>query len=109
MTTVIAACAAVAFLPLLVRGIGELGLWLEARFDPVEGDIAMPAKPMRVQYLECPCCGNEGAEADKDGLFTDGQPLICGCTGCVTCDSENEPEINAYDCGCRRGEGHDVD
>ena len=54
------------------------------------------------QYLECPCCGEEGAEADEDGLFTDGQPLICGCAGCVTCDSENEPEVNAYDCECGR-------
>jgi len=54
------------------------------------------------RYLECPCCGEEGAECDKDGLFTDGQALICGCVGIVTCDSENEPEINAYDCECGR-------
>jgi hypothetical protein len=62
-----------------------------------------PSRVERVRYLECPCCGEEGAEADKDGMFTDGQPLICGCDGNVTCDNENEPEINAYDCVCRRG------
>jgi hypothetical protein len=54
------------------------------------------------KYLECPCCGEEGSEADADGLFTDGQPLICGCDGWVTCDSENEPEISVSDCECRR-------
>jgi hypothetical protein len=55
-----------------------------------------------VDTLECPCCGDDGAYADSDGMFTDGQPLVCGCTGNVTCDMENESDINAYDCECGR-------
>lgn len=40
--------------------------------------------------LECPCCGDVGAEADNDGLFWDGQALVCGCPGHVSCDGETE-------------------
>ena len=59
-----------------------------------------------VRYIECPCCGCEGAEADADGMFTDGQPLICGCDGHVTCDRETDPDIWVSDeCKCREGEG----
>lgn len=36
-----------------------------------------------VMSLECPCCGCEGAVADADGLFYDGQPLVCPCDGHV--------------------------
>ncbi len=25
-------------------------------------------------YLECPCCGDDGAESDANGEFYDGQP-----------------------------------
>ena len=41
--------------------------------------------------LECPCCGGDGAEADADGMFTDGQALICGCPGFVHIDDIDEP------------------
>jgi hypothetical protein len=44
-------------------------------------------------YLECPQCGNEAAEPDKDGMFYDGQPLTCGCEGHVSCDTESDPEV----------------
>lgn len=53
---------------------------------------------MSRQFLDCPCCGGEGAEADAKGYFSDGQPLICGCKGHVTCDSETEPYVWADDC-----------
>lgn len=50
-------------------------------------------------YLECPCCGDDGAQSDGRGMFLDGQPLICGCKGHVSCDSEPEPPyIWADDC-----------
>lgn len=51
-------------------------------------------------YLECPCCGGVGAEADERGLFHDGQELICGCVGSVSFDSETEPGISIHDCEC---------
>ncbi len=44
-------------------------------------------------YLECPCCGCEGAESDVDGMFFDGQPLICGCAGHV---SVGDPDDGAW-------------
>jgi hypothetical protein len=28
--------------------------------------------------LECPCCGDDGAESNHEGVFVDGQTLICG-------------------------------
>ena len=51
-------------------------------------------------YLECPCCGDDGAESDAHGLFYDGQPLICGCPGMVSLDAETEPWINSGDEQC---------
>jgi hypothetical protein len=51
--------------------------------------------------LDCPCCGDVGAEADKAGLFYDGQELICGCKGSVCCDSETEAYVLVDDCDCQ--------
>lgn len=50
-------------------------------------------------FLECPCCGDDGAESDRDGVFEDGQLLICGCAGWVSLDTESEPWINNGDDG----------
>ena len=50
-------------------------------------------------YLECPCCGDEGAES-LDGLFLDGQPLICGCPGQVSIDEDDGAWINNGDAPC---------
>jgi hypothetical protein len=50
--------------------------------------------------LECPCCGDVGAIADADGLFADGQKLVCGCAGWVSVDAESEPFINNGDEPC---------
>ncbi len=55
-------------------------------------------------YLECPCCGDDGAESDDGGEFYDGQPLICGCVGLVSVDSETDPWINTGDEPCACGE-----
>jgi len=55
-------------------------------------------------YLECPCCGGDGAES-PDGFFYDGQPLICGCPGHVCVDEDREAWINNLDQIC--GVGHD--
>lgn len=50
--------------------------------------------------LDCHCCGDIGAVADADGMFFDGQALICGCKGHVSCDLETEPYISTDDCAC---------
>lgn len=38
-----------------------------------------------VRYLECPCCGEEGAFPT---MYEDGDPTICGCGGQVSADGE---------------------
>ena len=55
-------------------------------------------------YLECPCCGDDGAAADGEGWFFDGQPLICGCSGWVSvnADEDDDPWINNGDAPCPR-------
>ena len=45
-------------------------------------------------YLECPSCGDEGAESDRHGIFVDGQRLICGCAGVVLVSEDEEPHIS---------------
>ena len=55
-------------------------------------------------YLECPCCGDDGAASDGEGLFFDGQPLICGCAGHVMIDDADYEPAEAYiwadECPC---------
>jgi hypothetical protein len=51
-------------------------------------------------YLECPCCGDNGAASDGEGSFYDGQALICGCSGWVSVDEELEAWINNGDEPC---------
>ena len=51
------------------------------------------------QFLECPCCGDDGAEADADECFTDGQGLLCGCNGWVSV-TEDEVYICIGDDPC---------
>lgn len=63
-------------------------------------------------YLECPCCGDNGAASDGEGCFYDGQALICGCAGHVSVDADGseDPWINngEGECGptakCREGQ-----
>lgn len=55
--------------------------------------------PTYQTYLECPCCGDVGAESDLNGHYYDGQPLVCGCDGCVSVD-EDDVYINADGCEC---------
>lgn len=59
-------------------------------------------KPTTRTYLECPCCGCEGAESDAEGLFHDGQALMCGCPGWVSVSSDEDdgPWINNGDEPC---------
>ena len=54
-------------------------------------------------YLECPCCGDNGAISDADGYFTDGQSLICECAGWVSVSHDNDPWINNGDDACPEG------
>ena len=53
--------------------------------------------------LECPCCGDDGAESPY-GLFYDGQELICGCPGWVSVDEDGDVWINNGDDVCPRCE-----
>jgi len=55
---------------------------------------------MKPTYLECPCCGDDGAMSNHAGEFFDGQALMCGCSGHVSVDSESEPWINNGDTPC---------
>ncbi len=57
-----------------------------------------------VSYLECPCCGDDGAVSDESGLFNDGQPLICGCPGAVSVEDNEGAWINNYDEPCAKCE-----
>ena len=56
---------------------------------------------MSDDYLECPCCGDDGAVSDAAGFFHDGQPLICGCSGCVSVDEDGDAWINVLWLGVR--------
>lgn len=60
-------------------------------------------------YLECPCCGDNGAASDGEGCFIDGQTLICGCPGWVSVDSDGDedPYINNGDAPCLKCEARD--
>lgn len=55
-------------------------------------------------YLECPCCGDNGAASDGEGCFYDGQALICGCPGWVSVDADgsDDPWINNGDAECAK-------
>lgn len=74
-------------------GVSRVRTEMESSEDTERGRISD-------KYLECPCCGNEGAEADADGWFTDGQSLICGCVGWVTVEETGEAWINNGDEPC---------
>ena len=74
------------------------------------GDSACPLVPTDAashaerEYLECPCCGDDGAGANEHGEFYDGQRLICGCPGWVTCDEDGAAWINNGDQQCKKCE-----
>ena len=53
--------------------------------------------------LECPCCGNDGADSDEMGMYYDQQELICGCVGHVVVD-EDDVWINTSECPCMEDE-----
>ena len=75
------------------------GVAIEAdqRFCPQCG---YEARIERTHYLECPCCGDDGAASDENGEFYDGQVLICGCPGWVSVDEDDDPWINNGDAPC---------
>ncbi len=52
--------------------------------------------------LECPCCGDDGATADDNGEFFDGQPLTCGCPGHVNVEEDGDVWINNGDQPCSK-------
>jgi hypothetical protein len=49
-----------------------------------------------LRYLECPCCGDEGAFPT---LYEDGDPTVCGCGGTIKADGE-EAYISIDDEDC---------
>lgn len=72
---------------------------------PARGPAMTPMPVIEVgrRTLECPCCGDDGAVSDAGGMFYDGWPLICGCTGVVSVDEDGEPWINNLDEPCPKG------
>ena len=70
--------------------------------DLTELEAVLSAEPRQQEptTLECPCCGDDGAVSDAEGCFYDGQSLVCGCPGHVSCDSESEPYISNGDEPC---------
>jgi hypothetical protein len=63
------------------------------------GGVARARLP-QPEFLECPCCGDDGAQSDADGYFMDGQTLICGCSGWVSVSADDRPWINNGDQPC---------
>jgi hypothetical protein len=57
---------------------------------------------MTRECLECPCCGDDGAMSGADGLFYDGQHLVCGCPGWVSVDEDEGAWINNGDEPCAK-------
>ena len=43
--------------------------------------------------LECPCCGDIGAEPVEDGFLYNGQQTTCGCGGIVSLGAGSGPVI----------------
>lgn len=60
--------------------------------------------PDTTVYLECPCCGSEGAWGDREYGFRDGDPLTCGCPGTVRVDEDGDVWINNGDEPCSQCE-----
>lgn len=50
--------------------------------------------------LECSCCCDDAWVGHEGDLIEDGTPLLCGCQGSISCDSETEPWVNQDDCDC---------
>jgi hypothetical protein len=71
---------------------------------PVEAQFSIGSG---LTYLECPCCGDNGAASDGEGCFWDGQLLICGCPGWVSVDEDGEAWINSGDAPCVKCEARD--
>ncbi len=65
----------------------------EALRTLLDSAIRFAALKPELRYLECPCCGDEGA---FPMLYEDGQPTICGCGGHVSCGGEGA-WINVHD------------
>ena len=68
-----------------------------------------------VAFLDCGCCGDEGAVSyRRDGLFTEGQKLICRCKGAVSVEDDYDDNGGfAYvstdpDCDCWKREHHNT-
>ena len=53
-------------------------------------------------YIECPCCGDDGAESDIEGYFYDGQLLTCGCRGWLSVDEDGDVWANLVDEPCEK-------
>ena len=47
--------------------------------------------------IECPCCGDDAAESEANGLFYDEQPLTCGCVGHVSVDEDGAVWVSIAD------------
>ena len=66
---------------------------LKGRVAGLQSKVAEAEAHLR---LECSCCGGTAAE----WFVTDGDSLLCGCDGAISCCSETYPYATADDCKC---------
>lgn len=65
----------------------------------------------RFSCIECPCCGWAAAISDNENSIYDGQPLLCGCAGWMSVDTETLDVVidETTECPpnarCKDGEG----
>ena len=53
------------------------------------------------ERIECPCCGDDAWIGEAGDDVTDGQALLCGCVGHISCDTESDPYVSGTgDCDC---------
>jgi hypothetical protein len=62
--------------------------------------MTTPEKPSTVS-IGCPCCGDDAWIGQPGDEIFDGQALLCGCGGHISCDSETTPYVNVDSCDCQ--------
>lgn len=82
------------------------------------GYVATHRQVREPAYLDCPCCGDEGAVSwRKNGMFHEGQRLICGCDGSVSIDDDPCSDafeeigfayVSVWDCDCWKRRDHNT-
>lgn len=76
----------------------RIGEHHESRAAELQGEVErLRAHIQKWPSVSCPCCGDEGAWADR---FAEGSPTSCGCGGVVMFDAEEGVSIELPDGEC---------